>query len=52
MRNIFIAIAIAILVMTSCLACAAAILQSQPAHASQLHNPYWPFSVETSVKDR
>lgn len=21
-------------------------------HGEQLYNPYWPFSVETSIKDR
>ena len=25
---------------------------SQPASAKQLHNGYWPFSVETVVRDR
>ena len=50
MRDIVFAVLVGMGVLIGCLLIATAIAQPQ-AHA-QLHNPYWPFTVETSIHDR
>ena len=50
MRYVLSAIALACAVLFICLALAVAI--SQPRAHAQLHNPYWPFSVETVITDK
>lgn len=50
MRGIIGATALAITVLAICLALAVAV--SQPRAHAQLHNPYWPYTVETQVRDR
>ena len=45
------AIAIALTVLVTVLAVVMVAL-SQPAEAAQRHNAYWPYSVETVIRDR
>ena len=52
MRNIAFAIALGIAVLLMAIALALAIVDSQPRYNAQLHNAYWPYSVELAVKDR
>ena len=52
MRNIVTAIALGIAVLLMAIALALAIVDSQPRYTAQLHNAYWPYSVEISIKDR
>ena len=49
-RHIIGAAAVAIAVLAICLALAVA--GSQPREHAQLHNPYWPYTVETMIADR
>lgn len=50
MRDVITAIGIALAVLATALLLAVAV--TQPAHSAQLKNGYWPFSVETSVRDK
>lgn len=52
MRHIVTAIALALAVLLAAIALALAIVDGQPRHSAQLHNAYWPYSVETSIRDR
>lgn len=52
MRNIVFAIAMGVGVLLMAIALALAIVDGQPRHSAQLHNAYWPYSVETSIRDR
>lgn len=38
-------------VLALCLCMAYAVMDTQEQHG-QLHNPYWPFTVEIQVRDR
>lgn len=51
MRNILTAIALGMAALLLCLALGLLIADSQPKYNGQLHNAYWPYSVETSIKD-
>ncbi|MBQ9042702.1 MAG: hypothetical protein IJ111_07795 [Eggerthellaceae bacterium] len=44
--------ALTLAVLAIMLAFAVMIVDSQPKYSHQLHNPYWPFTVELSVRDR
>ena len=50
MRPLFGATGIALAVLV--IALALAVCVSQPRAHAELHNAYWPFSVETAVRDR
>ena len=50
MRDILFALLVGFGVLAICLWLAFAL--STDAPSGQLHNAYWPFSVETSVRDR
>ena len=52
MRNIAFAIALGIAVLLTAIALALAIVDGQPRYNTQIHNAYWPYSVETSIRDR
>lgn len=52
MRNIVFAIVMGFGVLLMAIALALAIVDGQPRYSAQLHNAYWPYSVETSIKDR
>ena len=52
MRNIVFAIALGIGVLLMAIALALVVIDSQPKYSAQLHNAYWPYSVELAVKDR
>lgn len=52
MRNIVTAIVMGVGVLLLAIVLALAIVDGQPRHSAQLHNAYWPYSVETSIKDR
>lgn len=39
-------------ILALCLCMAYAVIDTQEQHGGQLFNPYWPFSVETQVRDR
>lgn len=51
MRDVTFAIVMAVGILALCLTIAQGLIGIQDAHA-QLHNAYWPFSVETAVHDR
>lgn len=51
MRNIVFATIVGIGVLLACIGVSMLLVQPPQAHA-QLHNAYWPFSVEVSVRDR
>ena len=51
MSRVVLAVAIALTVLVTALAVAMVAL-SQPAQAAQKHNAYWPYSVETVIRDR
>lgn len=51
MRDVTFAIVMAIGILALCLTIAQGLIGIQDAHG-QLHNPYWPFTVETQVRDR
>lgn len=51
MRNIVAAIALGMAVLALCLALGMLMSESTPKY-TQLHNAYWPYSVETQVRDR
>ena len=46
------AIALALLAVWFIVICAKAIMDTQPKYHGQLHNAYWPYSVEMQVRDR
>ena len=50
MRDIFFAIVVSlgVLVIGLWIAC---VVLSQPVANAQEHNPYWPFTVETQIRD-
>ena len=50
MRPLLGAIGFALAVLIIC--CALAVCMAQPRAHAQLHNAYWPFTVETAVLDR
>ena len=52
MRNIAFAIALGIAVLLMAITLALAIVDSQPRYSAQLHNAYWPYSVEIQVRDK
>lgn len=52
MRNIVAAIALGMGVLALCLALGMLMSDSQPKYNGQLRNAYWPYSVETQVRDR
>lgn len=52
MRSVVTAIALALAVLLMAIALALAIVDGQPRASAQLHNAYWPYSVELAVKDR
>ena len=45
-------IALALLAVWFIVVCAKAVIDTQPKHNGQLHNAYWPYSVEMQVRDR
>ena len=49
MRPLIGAVGLALVTLVIC--CAIAVCLAQPRAHSQLHNAYWPFSVETQVRD-
>lgn len=51
MRDVLFTVVMAIGILALCLTIANALVDMRDAHG-QLHNPYWPFSVETAVTDR
>ena len=51
MRNIVYGVIVGIGVLFACIGVSMLIVQPPQAHA-QLHNAYWPYSVEVSVRDR
>ena len=51
MRDLTFAVIMALAILALALCMAYAILDTQEQHG-QLHNPYWPFTVETQVRDR
>ena len=50
MRYVVGATALAVAVLLICLALA--VCMAQPKEHAQLHNAYWPFTVETAVNDK
>lgn len=52
MRKPVMVIALALIAVWFCVMCAKAIVDTQPRYSAQMHNAYWPYSVETCVKDR
>lgn len=52
MRDVILTIVMAIGIVCLCLCTAYAIIDTQEQHGAQLFNHYWPFSVETQVRDR
>ncbi|MBQ9002175.1 MAG: hypothetical protein IJ087_10010 [Eggerthellaceae bacterium] len=46
------AIAIGIGVLALCLLVGVMTVDSQPHRSAQLHNAYWPYSVETQIRDK
>ena len=50
MRDVMFTVIMALGIVALCL-CAARLIIDM-SHGAQLHNAYWPFSVETSVRDR
>lgn len=52
MRDVILTIAMAIGIVCLCLCMAYAVIDTQEQHGAQLVNNYWPFSVETQVRDR
>ena len=51
MRDVTLAVVMAIGILVLCLTIAQGLIDIQVAHG-QLHNPYWPFSVEVQMRDR
>lgn len=51
MRDVIFTVIMALGIVALCLCIAQAILGINKPSA-QLHNAYWPFSVETSVRDK
>ena len=52
MRNVMFAIVLGLGALALGLLLAHMIISTQPGINHQLHNGYWPFTVELSVKDR
>ena len=52
MRDVILIIAAVIGIVCLCLCLAYAIIDTQERHEAQLFNRYWPFTVETQVRDR
>ena len=50
MKRLLGCVLVSLVVLAMCLCMAWAIIDTGQRHA--LKNPYWPFSVETSVRDR
>lgn len=51
MRDVTFTVIMALGIVALCLCIAQTIMDIQKPD-TQLHNPYWPFSVETSIKDK
>lgn len=51
MRDVTFAVIMALGILALCLCMAYAVMDTQEQHG-QLHNLYWPFTVETAVRDR
>lgn len=51
MRDVTFAVIMALAVLALALCMAYAVIDTQAQHG-QLHNPYWPFTVETVIHDR
>ena len=51
MRNVTFAVIMALGILALCLCMAYAVIDTQEQHG-QMHNAYFPFSVETSIHDR
>lgn len=51
MRDVTFAVIMAIGILALCLTIAQGLIGIQDAQG-QLHNPYWPFTVETAILDR
>ena len=52
MRDIVYAIVLGFGVFVAGLLLTYVVISSQPQEPHQLHNAYWPFSVEASIRDR
>ena len=52
MRNILTAIALGMAVLLLCIALGMLMSDSQPKYNGQLKNAYWPYSVETQIRDK
>ena len=52
MRDITLAIILAFVVLSVALALAFYSLETHDQQQAQLRNAYWPFTVETSIKDK
>ena len=51
MRDIYLAVAFSLVVLIVAL-CVSVLMLGTQDEPNQLHNAYWPFSVETSIKDK
>lgn len=51
MRDVTFAIVMALGILALALCLAYAVMDTQAQHGGQLANPYWPFTVETAVRD-
>lgn len=51
MRDFTFAVIMSLVILALALCMAYAVIDTQEQHGGQLANPYWPFTVETSVRD-
>lgn len=52
MRPLLRGIAVGLLTLAVGLSVAMLVVDTQPKYSAQLHNAYWPYSVETQIRDK